>query len=177
MPEHVVLITVTGPDKPGLVSALSEVVAAHDGNWLDGRMANLAGYFAGMLRVEIASESQADLMSDLESLVSTGLRVSMQPISDHPVDDENDGHDVEMDLLGQDHPGIVRDITQVLSQHGVSVQSLDTTIEEASMAGGMLFHAKAKLRVPNPVSTGVLHEKLQALSDSLMVEIVVADID
>ncbi len=175
MAKQSILITVTGPDKPGLVSALSEVVAAHDGNWLEGRMANLSGQFAGMLRVEVASSSQAELLSDLESLVSTGLTVNMQPVPDLPVD--ADGHDVELDLLGQDHPGIVRDITQLLSKNGISVQSLDTSIEEASMAGGMLFHAKARLRVPMNMTTDTVHEKLQTLSDSLLVEIAVVDVD
>ena len=37
------VLTLIGPDRPGLVEAVAEVVAAHGGNWLESRMAHLAG--------------------------------------------------------------------------------------------------------------------------------------
>ena len=45
------VLTLIGPDRPGLVEAVAEVVAAHGGNWLESRMARLAGKFAGILRI------------------------------------------------------------------------------------------------------------------------------
>ena len=41
------VLTLIGPDRPGLVEAVAEVVARHGGNWLESRMAHLAGKFAG----------------------------------------------------------------------------------------------------------------------------------
>lgn len=175
MTKKAILITVTGKDKPGLISALSGVVAAHDGNWLESRMANLGGQFAGMLRVEVSEDCQSELLKALEELDAWGLSVSLHAASNEQ--ELLEGHDVELELLGQDHPGIVRDITQVLSANGISVQALDTFIEEASMAGGMLFHAHAKLRVPTHLTTEQLHEKLQVLSDSLLLDITLADFE
>ena len=46
------VMTLIGPDQPGLVDALARVIAAQDANWLDSRMAHLGGQFAGILRVE-----------------------------------------------------------------------------------------------------------------------------
>ena len=37
------ILTVIGPDRPGLVRALAQSVAAHGGSWLESRMARLAG--------------------------------------------------------------------------------------------------------------------------------------
>lgn len=170
-----ILITVAGADKPGLVSALSSAIAEHSGNWLEGRMANLAGQFTGILRVEIAESKMDNLLASLEKLDEAGLHVSWQPAVESAA--LPDGHDMELDIMGQDHPGIVRDITQVLSQNGVSVQSLDTSLEEASMAGGMVFRAQAILRVPEHLSSDELHGKLQDISDSLHVEINLADLE
>jgi glycine cleavage system regulatory protein len=174
MSNKAILITVSGADRPGMVSALADVVAAHEGNWLESRMANLSGQFAGIVRAVVDESRQAAMLAALQALDSASLHVSLLPVEGLSV--PATGHDVELDLLGQDHPGIVRDISRVLSENGVSVQAFDSYLEDASMAGGVLFHAHARLRVPESLSTGQLHEQLQGLSDSLMVEINLVDV-
>ena len=41
------VMTVLGNDRPGLVRSLADTVASHGGNWLESRMARLAGQFPG----------------------------------------------------------------------------------------------------------------------------------
>ena len=53
--ETYLVLTVIGDDRPGLVEALAETIAAHEGNWLESRMSHLAGKFAGLLRVSVSS--------------------------------------------------------------------------------------------------------------------------
>src|SRR5580692_7243772 len=48
-----VVITFIGRDRPGLVNAISEKVAAFDGTWLESRLAHLAGEFAGIVLVRV----------------------------------------------------------------------------------------------------------------------------
>src|SRR5581483_12122181 len=67
------VVMLIGPDRPGLVQALAAVIAEHGGNWLEGRMAQLAGKFAGILRIEVAPESLRALTSALERLQADGL--------------------------------------------------------------------------------------------------------
>jgi len=50
------VLTVIGPDRPGLVESLSQAIAQQEGNWLESRMARMAGQFAGILRVNIEEE-------------------------------------------------------------------------------------------------------------------------
>ena len=47
------VVTVIGPDRPGLVSLLSDRGKAHGASWAESRMASLAGQFAGMVRFEV----------------------------------------------------------------------------------------------------------------------------
>ncbi len=74
------ILTVIGPDRPGLVRTLSEAVTAHGGSWLESRMARLAGQFAGIVLVE-APES---LLDDLRALEGQGLRIVVQSGSTPP---------------------------------------------------------------------------------------------
>ena len=171
-----ILITVSGPDRPGMVSTLAEVVAAHDGNWLESRMANLGGQFAGIIRIEVDESRQEELLTAAQALHSSALNVVLLPVEEG-AQALSAGRDVELELLGQDHPGIVRDISRVLSDAGVSVQAFESFLEEASMAGGMLFHAHAHLNVPEQLGTEQLHERLQSLSDSLMIDINLVDVE
>ena len=68
------ILTVIGPDRPGLVRALSEAVAARGGSWLESRMARLAGQFAGIVLVE----APQSLVNDLRALEGQGLRIVVQ---------------------------------------------------------------------------------------------------
>jgi len=56
MTQHLVL-TVIGDDRPGLVEALSHVVAEHHGNWSESRMAHLADKFAGIVTVTVPKDN------------------------------------------------------------------------------------------------------------------------
>lgn len=176
MNKKTILITVSGPDKPGMVSMLAEIVAMHDGNWLESRMANLGGQFAGIIRIEVDESRQEDLLTAAQALHSSALNVTLLPVEDD-TRILTAGRDVELEMLGQDQPGIVRDISRVLSDAGVSVQAFDSFLEEASMAGGMLFHAHAHLSVPEELGTEQLHDRLQSLSDSLMIDINLVDLE
>jgi glycine cleavage system regulatory protein len=77
-----------------------------------------------------------------------------------------------MELVGNDRPGIVRDITRLLSEQGVSLERLVTEVRPAPMSSEPLFHAEAILAVPLTLSLDVLQSRLETLADDLMVELV-----
>ena len=81
-----------------------------------------------------------------------------------------------LDLVGNDRPGIVSEITATLRGHGVTIDRLETAVSEAPMAGGHLFHAKAELRGP-AAETQPLQADLEQLAAELMVEISIGGTD
>ena len=119
------VMTVIGPDRPGLVSALSNAIAAGAGNWLDSRMASLAGQFAGILLLEVPSARVADMRKALQQLESMGLRIVVEQSAVEAA--AADGARVlKLELIGHDRPGIVRDISRVLADQQV-VHERETT--------------------------------------------------
>nr|MCU0261658.1 hypothetical protein [Ilumatobacteraceae bacterium] len=70
---------------------------------------------------------------------------------------------------------IVREITKVLVDHGVSIDELHTATREAPMAGGTLFEASASLRAPAAGSRAEVRAALEQLADELMVEVTVSE--
>jgi len=160
------VLTAIGDDRTGLVNALADVVAAHGGNWERSQMAELAGKFAGIVLVTVPDGHADDLVAALDSLdgvleVQAHRGGAEQPASQR----------VALELMGTDRPGIVREISAVLSRHGVSIDQLVTATREAPMAGGMLFEADAVLEVPPGVTTASLREALESVGRELMVDI------
>ena len=163
------VLSIMGDDRPGLVDALARVVAEHDGNWEQSRMAHLAQKFAGILLVRVPDERAAALGEALESLETGGL-LQVQ------VERGGDGGPGErrrlvLELLGQDHPGIVRDIAHALAERGISIEELETETRSAAVAGGTLFHARATLLAPTELPLADLEETLEALANELMVDV------
>lgn len=164
-----IAITVIGPDRPGLVNLLSTCVAKHHANWLDSRMSNLGGQFAGILRISLPSKELDALTAELQSLTSSGLHATISEISD--ASGEKSGHLLNIEVLGQDRAGIVRDLTQALVTEGITIEELETSTQSASMSGDLLFYAFAELKVPESISIDSMELIIDRLSDNLNVDI------
>lgn len=172
MPNTSLVLTILGADRPGLVESIAKLVAQHDGNWLESRMAHLAGQFAGILRVEVDPAKAEALTESLAGLANAGLETIIHP--DPTIAATSDRPLVKLDLLGQDRPGIVRQISSVLASLGVNVEELNTECRAAAETGQPLFHATAQLRLPPDVSEATLREALESVAADLMVDVKLA---
>jgi len=165
--DHLVL-TVIAPDQAGQVERIAQCIAEHDGNWLESRMSRLAGQFAGILRVAVPAEQYGDLVVSLQNLVAFGIRVLIAEGGSEPA---STWQPIAMELVGNDRPGIVRDITRLLAGQGVNLERFTTEVRPAPMSSEPLFHAEALLAVPSELSLEVLQQSLESLADDLMVEL------
>jgi glycine cleavage system regulatory protein len=163
------VLTLIGLDRPGLVETIAAEVARHHGNWEESRMARLAGHFAGLLRVSVPSDETQPLSDALSRLASTGLKLLVEPVGAQGATEP--GRALTLELVGNDRPGIVRDLASVLARRNVNVEELHTSCEAAPMAGGMLFRATAQVSVPAEASLDELRAALESLADDLMVEL------
>jgi glycine cleavage system regulatory protein len=168
------VLTVIGEDRPGLVESLAEVVAAHEGNWLESRMSRMAGKFAGIVRADVPAERAGDLAEALDALETRGLRVVVE---ESTVAEAAAGFkDLRLELVGNDHPGIVRDVSRALAQRGINVEELSTECTSAPMSGEPLFKATADLRIPADLCVDELRATLEELAQDLMVDITLAQV-
>ena len=168
------VLTIIGDDRSGLVDALSGVIVEHGGNWTKSHLAELAGKFAGIVVVTVPDANTVELVEALGPLESDGLL-------DIAIGIAGDGSDSDgrtaverryrIELVGQDRPGIVHEISDVLAGQGVNITELVTATTSAPMAGGLLFTATAHLDVPPNVNVDELRVALEAIADELMVDV------
>jgi glycine cleavage system regulatory protein len=79
--------------------------------------------------------------------------------------------DLVLTLIAPDRPGLVREISQVLAQHGINVEELITDRTSAPMSGEMLFRADARVKVPADLDPAHLRDRLDRLATALTIEI------
>lgn len=162
------VLTVIADDKPGIVERLADQILAAGANWEQGRMARLAGKFAGLLQVTVDARHADDLAGNLRALEGEGLTVVVAHTGAASVEAFVP---LRLDLVGQDHPGIIRDISRVLAEHRVNIGELETDLSSAPMSGELLFRARAHLQVPATISPDDLRRQLERLAGELMVDL------
>lgn len=160
------ILTVAGADRPGLVAAVADVVAAHDGNWENSRLAELAGLFAGVVQISLPATRVDAVTAAVQAI--DGLTVMVHTAADA---EDQPSRTVELQILGNDRPGIVREISAVLSAHGVSIDTIEAATRDAAMAGGRLFEASVAAEIAASEDLDALRADLERLTSELQVDI------
>ena len=162
------VLSAIGDDRPGLVDVLAATVADHEGNWDRSQLAQLAGTFAGVVVVTVPDE-QVDALSRALAELHELLDVRITDAS--TAEPEDVGTLLELHLVGQDRPGIVREVAGALARRDVSIEELETWTTSAPMSGEQLFEAGALLRLPGHADVGALRAALEDIANELMVDL------
>jgi glycine cleavage system transcriptional repressor len=157
------VVTAVGPDRPGLVSAISTLVHDAGGNLKDSRMAILGGEFAIILLVSAGAAQMAALEAAIPRVeAELGLKVMVKRTE---VEERRNYLPYALHATGIDRPGIVRAVTARLAARGVNVASFESRVTFAPLSGTPLFSLDAELQVPSEVALAELRREVQALSD------------
>lgn len=165
-----VILVVSGSDRPGLTKALADAVHAAGGNWLESDLSRLGGKYVGSVLVELKAAALPDLETQVRAVDASGLRVSVVPADSEA---QPGGDALTVELVGQDRPGIVREVTAVLAALGVNIDSLTTATEHGAWSGEPLFRAEAKVTLPDGIDQDEVQAALEAISGDVMVDFTV----
>ena len=110
--------------------------------------------------------------TELRQLTQAGLQVIVESGNQSPVAETEI---LCLELIADDRPGIVRDISQALAGRDVNIEELQTETYDAPMSGGMLFKATARVGLPAGTSSDDLRQALEALGNDMMVEITLGE--
>ena len=167
--QKLLVMTVIGGDRTGLVESLARLIADNHGSWLESRMCRLGGEFAGILRVEVPEDREQILTHALRGLQSEGLTVTIR--SDEKAVSTGRAKSASFTLVGQDRPGIIYQISSALARHNVNFEELESRQFSAAMSGEMIFTATARLQIPESCAIAELRRQLEEIGAELMVDI------
>ncbi len=165
------VLSAVGSDRPGLTQAIAEAVFAAGGNWLESHLSRLGGKYTGSVLIELDAENLGALERALRGVDGAGLHVSVVPAGEEPAEA---GEALSFELVGQDRPGIVREVTAVLTALQVNIEDFETRIEPSSWSGAPLFRAAARLTIPPGTSREQVQTALETISGEIMVDFTLA---
>ena len=147
-----IVLTLTGADRVGIVEEVTKVVLDLSGNVETSRMARLGGVFAVLMLVSFDGRRAGALESALEDLASRGYTVTASQTQEAVHVQTRPGwRTYRIEIDGADHEGIIHQIASGLSELGISIESMDTSVSPASMSGTLLFSMRAEVIVPPKV--------------------------
>jgi glycine cleavage system regulatory protein len=167
------VLTFVGRDRPGLVNAISERIAAAGGTWLESRLVRLAGEFAGVVLVAASEDKFETLAATLAGLETAGLRVTISPSV--PAAAAPSERLIALAIVGSERPGIVRDVTQALTRLGVNIEEFSSGVEGEPFTGAEMFRANLSIRLPDGLAVEELRKTLERLAAEIMVDLSVGE--
>lgn len=162
------ILTVICDDKPGVVEQLAQVITQHNGNWLESRMAQLAGKFAGILQIAVNETDKTTLRNALTKLADKGFKIV---IEDALTVAKQEYREFSFSVVGSDRPGIVREIAQAFASRHINMCELETACSSMPWSGEPMFEATGIIEVPKDVNLNELYDQLDKIGDELAVDI------
>ena len=161
---HLVL-TFIGPDRPGLVDTISDVVSQENGNWQTSSLHHLSGFFAGVVEIAVDESHSSALQDKLLSIPDLKCQIELSTNSA-----SNNQANLILELTANDRAGIIQELSSVIHKQGGNLIKLVSAHEPAAHTGQEVFKAKANIEVAQS-SVENLIEALEATADDLMVDI------
>lgn len=167
-----IVLTLTGPDRVGIVEDVTAALLELDGNVGGSRMVRLGGTFAILMEVSLPAEGLAKVDATFGALTSQGYTVTTR--TEEPDDARYDAWiPYTIEVSGADHEGIVHEIAHGLSQRGITIESAETWTETASVSGAPLFSMTAEVLVPPALEGTDWQSELAEAGDVANVDVVV----
>lgn len=107
----------------------------------------------------------------LAALDAEGLRVVVERVPE-PAEEPRAGvRRFRVELVGNDRPGVIRDVSSALAERGVNVEELATECASAPMAGGALLRVSALVRAPSELAPDQLRRLIETRAPDFMVDL------
>ncbi len=164
------ILTAVGPDRIGLVEKISQFVLKHGCSIDDSKMAVFCGEFALILLISGVEHDLSRIAGSYGELASkTGLNVWIKTPSRKKA--TGAALPYELTAFCMDHPGIVYKLSNVLSNLGINIESMETKTYAAPVSATPLFQLEALISVPARMNINDLRARLGELEKEENIDI------
>jgi glycine cleavage system transcriptional repressor len=156
-----IVVFVLGPDRPGIIAAVSKTLFDQGCNLEDVSQTILQTEFMGIFVASMDNiKNEDEVLAALQAAISSlGLFVHLRPMSTS-LSQQPAGEPFIITTFGPDRPGLVAGITEVLALNGVNI----TNLKAVSRGDGDRQHYIMIYEIDVPHATDY-HAMRTALSD------------
>jgi len=171
-----VVLTLTGPDRVGIVESVTKQLLEHGGNVEASRMARLGGDFAMLVLVSLDQGRISDFERGVEALTARGFKVTTSETGPGYAETPAGWQPFQIAVEGADHEGIIHEVARYLSEHGINIESMETGVTAAPHTGTPVFTMSALVAVPPALSGKEWQADVEEIGRQLNVEITLSPV-
>jgi glycine cleavage system transcriptional repressor len=168
------VLTLTGPDRIGIVDEVTGLLLAIGGNVETSRMARLGGEFAVIMLVSMREDRFSDLDAELKRLTVRGYKATTTVAQRNDTESRLGWLAYRIEVEGADHEGIIHGVAHYLSEQGISIESVDSDSSPAPTSGVPLFAMTAQVVVPPGLSEQDWRGGLEDIARRMNLDILVS---
>ncbi len=166
-----IYLTGFGPDKPGIVAAITALVQQHGGNIEDATMTLIEDQFAFLLIAGVPDDLSLDAFKQAFAPVEAdqGIAVYIQPLGEENKGAAPQGNPFMVSVAGDDKTGITATFSAVLAKHGISI----TDLSAKTIAGenGPAYVLMIETVFPTTINIPSIEKDLAEAGEGLNVEV------
>jgi glycine cleavage system transcriptional repressor len=166
-----IVLSLTGPDRIGIVEYVTKILLEYDCNVETSRMTRLGGEFAMIMLFTLPLSDEGVLEKFVARLNSQGFKVTAGFTEENYEKRYMNWLPFQINVHGADHEGIVHHVAVYLQKSGINIESMDTFIKPAPMSGTPFFFMDAVVMVPLHIVGSDWIEDLKDVANDLNVEI------
>jgi len=170
------VLTLTGPDRIGIVDEVTGLLLRRGGNVETSRMARLGGEFAVLMLVSMPSDQLVSLEEGLGGMIAQGYKITATEARRTSGDSVTGWVPQWIEVDGADHEGIIHEVAHYLSGQGISIESADSESVPAPTSGSPLFSMTARVMVPPRLAATDWRAGLEEVAGRLNVDIRVSPV-
>lgn len=164
MADTYLALSALGPDKKGLVAALTAFIAERKGNVEESRMAILGAEFGILMLVRAPKEAAEKMKQDAQKLeAETGLLLRMSATKS-PQEHRQSAMPYRLSADAADNEGIISRLAETCAKLGINVVSLESESYPAPVTATPLFRMHALLDIPQAVKVSEVRSALLAVA-------------
>jgi glycine cleavage system regulatory protein len=150
------MVSIMGPERFGLLKLLAKETHALGGRWLNSKTSHLGGQFVGLLKVDVPDENAEALQSIFTKL--DGYVVIINKVAEC-----DSGITLNVSYDASDRPGLVSDITHLLTDQGIKIEHMESHRVGVIELGSNMFTAQMKLTLPHNMEPSLVKKELELL--------------
>lgn len=171
------VLTLTGPDRIGIVEEVTRLLLDRGGNVETSRMARLGGEFAILMLVSVSSAQITRIDEDLLGLAAQGYKITTSRAERSYAESYLGWQPFRIEAQGADHEGIIHELAQYLSERGINIESMESETFPAPLSGTPLITMTAEIVVPPSLSGPDWEAGLESVGNHLNLEIKVLKVE
>lgn len=165
-----VVVSAVGKDRPGLVNKISHEIKINGGNIELQRSARMADEFAIISLVSLESAVEP-FINKLTALRDENFFIYAREALTGTGELQAGERKAEIIAEGADQMGIIDNLTLLLVENNINIESMDYDVIHAPMSGAPLFQMQAKVVIPASVDINDFKKQLREKEQDLYIDV------